>query len=98
MAAPIDTLPLFVRAGSILPLGEAVESTNEVQKIAKVRVYPGADGDFQLYSDDGTTYNYEKGDDEITHLHWSNANAKLSSTGAKAWSKPDSQIVEIAGK
>jgi len=42
LAAPIDTLPLFVRAGSILPLGEAIESTSQVQKIAKLRVYPGA--------------------------------------------------------
>ena len=98
VAAPIDTLPLFVRAGAIVPLGVPVESTNEVQKIAKVRVYAGADGDFQLYSDDGTTYDYEKGKDEITHLHWSNIDGKLSSTGAKAWTKPDSQIVEVIGK
>jgi alpha-glucosidase (family GH31 glycosyl hydrolase) len=98
VAAPIDTLPLFVRAGSILPLGVPVESTNEKQAIAKVRVYPGADGDFQLYSDDGTTYDYEKGADEITHLHWSDASGKLSSTGAKAWTKPDSQIVEVMGR
>jgi alpha-D-xyloside xylohydrolase len=98
VAAPIDTLPLFVRAGSIVPLGEAVESTNEVQKIAKVRVYPGADGTFQLYTDDGTTYEYEKGKDEITHLHWSNAESKLSSTGAKAWTKPNSEMVDVIGK
>ena len=39
--APIDTIPLFVKAGSILPLGTPVESTNDVQKIAKVKVYPG---------------------------------------------------------
>ena len=43
VAAPIDTMPLFVRAGSILPLGAPVESTHEKQAIAKVRVYPGAD-------------------------------------------------------
>ncbi len=98
VAAPIDTLPLFVRAGSILPLGEAVESTNEKQQIAKVRVYPGADGDFRLYNDDGSTYDYEKGAHEITHLHWTDASAKLSSTGAKAWTKPDSQIVEVVGR
>jgi len=98
VAAPIDTLPLFVRAGSILPLGEPVESTNEQQKIAKVRVYPGTDGDFQLYSDDGTTYDYEQGKDEITHLHWSDASGKLSSTGAKAWAKPDSEMIEIIRK
>ncbi len=98
VSAPIDTLPLFVRAGSIVPLGEPVESTNEVQKIMKVRVYSGADGDFQLYSDDGTTYDYEKGKDEITHLHWSNVEGKLSERGAKAWTKPNSEIVDVIGK
>jgi alpha-D-xyloside xylohydrolase len=98
VAAPIDTLPLFVRAGSILPLGVPVESTNEKQAIAKIRVYPGADGDFQLYNDDGTTYDYEKGADEIAHLHWSDAGGRLSVTGSKPWSKPDSQIVEVMGR
>ena len=39
--APIDRIPLFVRAGSILPMGSMVESTNEVQTIAKLKVYPG---------------------------------------------------------
>jgi alpha-D-xyloside xylohydrolase len=48
--APIDTIPLFVRAGSIIPLGAPVESTHEVQAIAKVRVYPGADASFTLFS------------------------------------------------
>ncbi len=43
VAAPIDTIPLFVRAGSIIPLGSEVESTHEKQSIAKVRVYPGAE-------------------------------------------------------
>ena len=66
VAAPIDTLPLFVRAGSILPMGAPVESTNEKQKLAKVRVYPGANSDFTLYQDDGKTYAYEKGSSIIT--------------------------------
>ena len=59
-AAPIDTIPLFVRAGSIIPLGTPVLSTQEKQSIASVRVYPGANADFTLFSDDGTTYAYEK--------------------------------------
>src|SRR5438093_4087328 len=50
--APIDTIPMFVRAGSIVPTGIAIESTGQEQKIAKVRIYPGADADFTLYSDD----------------------------------------------
>jgi len=98
VAAPIDTIPLFVRAGSVLPLGEPVESTNEVQKIARVRVYRGADGDFELYQDDGNTYAYETGKFEVAHLHWGDTAGKLSSTGTKAWTKPDSQIVEVIGQ
>jgi len=42
-------LPLFVRAGSIVPLGSPVKSTQELQAIASVRVYPGADADFSLF-------------------------------------------------
>jgi alpha-D-xyloside xylohydrolase len=95
--APIDTLPLFVKAGSILPLGEPIESTRETQKLAKLKIYPGADGNFTLYNDDGLTYAYEKGDAQITKLHWDDASGKLSSTGAKAWTGPDSQLIEVVG-
>jgi alpha-D-xyloside xylohydrolase len=81
--APIDTLPVFVRAGSILPLGSPVESTNEEQTIAVLEVYPGADADFTLYRDDGTTYAYEQGASQLTHLHWSEAKKALARTGAE---------------
>jgi alpha-D-xyloside xylohydrolase len=96
--APIDIIPLFVRAGSILPLGEPVESTNEIQKIATLRVYPGADGDFDLYSDDGTTYNYEKGQSELTHLHWSDASGNLLRSGAVLPAVSEKNLIEIIGK
>jgi alpha-D-xyloside xylohydrolase len=96
--APIDIIPLFVRAGSIVPSGAEIESTSQQQKVARVRIYPGADADFTLYSDDGTTYAYEKGDFKITKLHWDDAAKKLSHEGAEAWSEPDSEIVEIAHK
>jgi alpha-D-xyloside xylohydrolase len=95
-AAPIDRIPIFVRAGAILPLGSAVESTNEQQKIAKVKVYPGADGTFTLYRDDGATYEYEKGVFEVTKLSWNNVVGKLNSVGARAWS--DDSVIEIVGK
>jgi alpha-D-xyloside xylohydrolase len=83
VAAPIDTLPIFVRAGSILPLGEPVESTNEVQKIASIRAYPGRDADFALYNDDGNTYAYERGKFDLTHMHWSEKATSLTMSGAK---------------
>ncbi len=79
--APIDTIPLFVRAGSIIPLGSVVESTNDRQTVATLRIYPGADGDFDLYQDDGTTYAYEKGSFQSAHLHWSDTAGKLARTG-----------------
>ena len=95
--APIDTLPLFVRAGSILPLGAAVENTHQAQAIEKVRVYPGADASFTLFSDDGTSYAYEQGAGSITKLHWNDAQKKLTHEGAAAWSGADSAIVEVVG-
>ncbi len=93
--SPIETIPLFVRAGSILPLGAPIESTNEVQPIEKIRIYPGASTHFMLYSDDGTTYAYEQGKHDITELNWDEAAQKLSHTGASAWSVPDSTVVEV---
>jgi alpha-glucosidase (family GH31 glycosyl hydrolase) len=98
VSAPIDTLPLFVRAGSIVPLGEAIESTNQPQEIARLRVYPGVDAVFTLYQDDGKTYSYEKGDNRITRLHWNDATQRLIHEGAQAWTKPDSEIVEVIGR
>jgi alpha-D-xyloside xylohydrolase len=96
-SAPIDTIPLFVRAGSIIPLGSPVESTHEAQAIAKVRVYPGADADFTLFSDDGRTYAYESGGGTVTRLHWNEAGHRLTHDGPAAWTSPDSEIVEVAG-
>jgi alpha-D-xyloside xylohydrolase len=98
VSAPIDTLPLFVRSGSILPLGSEVESTHQQQAIAKVRVYPGADAGFTLFSDDGLTYAYEKGAGSVTQLHWDDANQQFTHQGAAAWSGADSGIVEVVGR
>jgi alpha-D-xyloside xylohydrolase len=95
--APIDVIPLFVKAGSILPLGEPVESTNETQRVATLRVYPGADADFDLYRDDGITYNYEKGQFELTHLHWAEAARKLSRSGAAMPVVSEKDLVEVVG-
>jgi alpha-D-xyloside xylohydrolase len=96
--APIDTLPLFVRAGSIIPLGAPVESTHQAQAIASIHVYPGADADFTLYNDDGKTYAYEKGEAKITKLHWNDAAGQLTHEGAQAWTGPDSSLISVVGR
>ncbi len=95
--APIETIPVFVRAGSILPLGAQVESTHEVQAIERVKVYPGADASFTLFSDDGKTYAYEKGAGAVTRLHWNESDHTLTHEGSPAWSGPDNAIVQVVG-
>jgi len=98
VAAPIDTLPIFVKAGSILPTGEPIETTRDPQKLAKIKIYPGANADFTLYNDDGVSYAYEQGKHEITKLHWDDASGKLTHQGAKAWSGSEDGLVEVIGK
>jgi alpha-glucosidase/alpha-D-xyloside xylohydrolase len=97
-AAPIDTLPLFVRAGSILPLGSAIESTDQPQAIESVRVYAGADGSFNLFSDDGKTYQYEEGAGSITKLHWDDSAKKLTHEGPSLWNGSDDSLVQVIGR
>jgi len=93
-AAPIDTIPLFVRAGSIVPLGAAVLSAQQVQPIASVRVYPGRDADFLLFSDDGRTYAYENGAGSVTRFHWDEATHHLTNDGAP-WSGSPVTVVGL---
>ena len=96
--APIDTLPLFVKAGSIVPLGSEVESAQRPQTIASVRVYPGANASFTLFQDDGKTYAYEKGSGSLTKLTWDDATHQLKHEGAPGWSGTDQSIVTVVGK
>ena len=98
VSAPIDTIPLFIRAGSIVPLGNEILSAEEPQTIDCVLIYPGADGDFTVYNDDGQTYAYEKGNSKITRLHWNDAARQLTHEGPEAWTGSDAGIVKIVGR
>jgi alpha-D-xyloside xylohydrolase len=78
-SAPIATLPLFVRAGSILPLGPDVEfAAAMAADPIELRVYRGADGDFTLYEDEGDSYAYEKGAHATISFHWDESKQVLS--------------------
>ena len=68
--ALIDTIPLFVRAGSIIPCAEIVPHTGIPQKEIELWVYKGQNGHFTLYNDDGKTYNYEDGDFITIDIEW----------------------------
>ena len=96
--APIDTLPLFVKGGSILPLGAEVASAQAPQAIVSVKVYPGASSSFAIFHDDGTTYSYEKTAGSVTRLVWNDVTQQLTHQGPAAWSGPDRSVVRVIGK
>ena len=77
--APFDSLPVYVRAGSIVPLGPALEYTDEKPADPiTLRVYTGADGRFELYEDDGLGYGYERGEFARIPLRWDEARHTLT--------------------
>jgi alpha-D-xyloside xylohydrolase len=77
--APLDCIPLYVRAGSILPLGPEIEYADEQPAgPIELRIYPGADGKFELYQDAGDSYDYENGAHSIIPLHWSESTRTLT--------------------
>ncbi len=86
-AAPIQTIPLYVRAGSILPMGPTVQHTAEAAGFTELRVYPGADGSFSLYDDEGDNYGYESGARSTISLSW-NDSTKVLTIGARQGSFP----------
>jgi alpha-D-xyloside xylohydrolase len=71
--APIDKIPLFVKAGSIVPIGKPMQYTGEKKTdTLEIRIYNGANGEFTLYDDEGDNYNYEKGIYSTITLNWNN--------------------------
>ena len=75
----LDRVPMFVRAGSILPLGPEMQYTGEKSwDNLEIRIYPGADGTFVLYEDEGDNYNYEKGVFATIAFQWNNKSQTLT--------------------
>ncbi|HLN73722.1 MAG: TIM-barrel domain-containing protein [Methylococcaceae bacterium] len=78
-AAPIETLPLYIKAGSIVPMGPYLQyATEKVADPIEIRVYTGADASFVLYEDENDTYNYEKGQYATIAMDWNEANKTLT--------------------
>ena len=77
--APLEKLPLYVRAGSIIPMGPTMEwSTEKPEDPIEIRVYRGADGDFTFYEDENDNYDYAKGQHATIQLHWDDAAETLT--------------------
>ena len=76
--APLDRIPLFVKAGSIIPMGKIIQSTAEKSDTLEIRIYKGANGEFTLYEDEGDNYNYEKGKYSNISFRWNEKNQSLT--------------------
>ena len=77
-AAPIDKIPLFVKTGSIIPMGPFVQYA--IEKPAnpiELRIYPGANGSFTLYEDENDNYNYERGVFSTISFSWNDTKRQL---------------------
>ncbi|MDP4208219.1 MAG: glycoside hydrolase family 31 protein [Bacteroidota bacterium] len=77
--APLDKIPLFVKAGTILPIGPDVQyATEKKWDNLEIRIYPGANSSFTLYEDEGDNYNYEKGAYSSITFKWDDAKRTLT--------------------
>ena len=77
--AELDSMPLYVKAGAIVPIGpvkqHASEKSNEP---ITLQVYPGADGSFRWYDDDGISFAYELGEFMLVHCEWNDRKHALN--------------------
>jgi alpha-D-xyloside xylohydrolase len=93
--APIARIPLFVRAGSILPIGAAVANTSERQMLDAIRIYPGRDARFTLYDDDGVTNDYRAGKGRKTELVWNEANRTLTTPTKLPFGQDAAKLAQV---
>jgi alpha-D-xyloside xylohydrolase len=78
-ATTIDEIPLYIKAGSIIPFGPQVQyATEKKWDNLEIRVYPGANGEFTLYEDENDNYNYEKGVYSTISFTWNDAKRSLT--------------------
>ena len=82
--APLDKIPLFVKTGSIIPMGKIIQYTGEKSAdTLEIRVYKGADAKFDLYEDEGDNYNYEKGKYTVISFKWDEKHQSLTISDRK---------------
>ena len=81
--APIDKIPLFVKAGSIIPMGPRMQYATEKNNPMEIRIYPGANGEFTLYEDENDNYDYEHGKYSTITFKWDDAKKVLTISDRK---------------
>ena len=78
VSAPLNTIPLFVKAGSIVPMGPQIQYATQSIDPLEIRIYKGQNGSFVLYEDEGDTYDYESGKYSQIPFDWDDAKQTLS--------------------
>ena len=92
----LDTIPLFVKAGSIVPIGPVKQYTNEPNDaLVTLRVYPGAAGTFTWFEDDGYSFEYEKGKCLRVQCDWNDSVRTLTLTVDPANSTPSNRQIRV---
>ncbi|NMB33386.1 MAG: DUF5110 domain-containing protein [Clostridium sp.] len=94
----LQDLPLYVKAGSIIPMGDFIQYTGEKSSnVIELRIYDGADGSFVLYEDEGDGYDYEKGSYSTIKFLWDNASRILTIADLEGdfLGRPDAYIFKI---
>jgi alpha-D-xyloside xylohydrolase len=77
--APIEILPLYIKSGSIIPMGPYVQyATEKPADPIELRIYPGADANFELYEDENDNYNYENGKHTTIQFSWNDKDKTLT--------------------
>ena len=92
--APVDQIPVFVRAGSVIPSQAPVEHAMENGDSFDVVIYPGADGTGRLYDDDGLTHDYAHGDYTLVEIDWQDSARRLT-LRALSWARPDPMVLRV---
>jgi alpha-D-xyloside xylohydrolase len=92
--APVDQIPVFVRAGSVIPSQAPVEHSMENRDSFDVVVYPGADGTGRLYDDDGLTHDYAHGDYTLIEFDWQDSTRRLT-LRALSWARSDPMVLRV---
>ncbi len=81
--APLNKIPLFVRAGSIVPMGKKIQYTGQLPAdTVEIRIYKGTNGRFELYEDENDNYNYEKGVFSTIAFRW-NDDSRILTIGRR---------------
>jgi alpha-D-xyloside xylohydrolase len=97
-AAPIETIPLYVKAGSIVPMGPFIQYASEkAGDPLEIRIYPGANAGFVLYEDENDTYNYEQGKYSTIDMSWNESDKTFTIKDRKGsyTGMPDTRTFKI---